>query len=358
MPYDNAKTLTTIRDFLTGRTKGPLLSVCTEHTYRQNPDEEATIAGAVACLREDLASSVNTLPAFIPDFGTVSMPALWGGKRIAVSKGGSSAIHIEPIAREPAELAHLPAPCAYEQSDFARAMKLYRKVCARLGRDDIYLRTPDLQGPMNTLGLLCEQTELIIALYEDPPRIHALLTQITDVIIACLRRFRTEAGPDRVLGNVWPWVALVDGQGIGITQDFMPLLSPDLYEQFELPQLKRIADAFGGVFIHCCGEYAQHLPALARANFKIWGIEMHYPCTKLHDVYTALGNNLVYTPYVAPTGSAKYPTAADFVMDLAADDPVIQRLWICMARNWLPEEKMRALESWVARHLQARKGRN
>lgn len=357
MAMDVEQTLGRIRRFWTGEEPGPLLSICTEASYRQNPDEEAVIAGAARCIGEDLASGINTLPTFIPDFGTVSMPALWGGKRIAVSQGGSQGIHIEPIARTIDELDRLPEPATFEASDFGRALRLYRKVCERLGRDDIFLRTPDLQGPMNTLGLLCEQTELIMALYEAPELVDRLLTRITDVTIDYLQRYRAAAGPQKVIGNVWPWMALLDGKGIGITQDYMPLLGPELYARFELPQLKRIADAFGGVFIHCCGEYSQHLPALAKADFKIWGLEMHYPCTKLWDVHAALGPELAYMPYIAPTGSAKYPTIADFLQDLPEDTQVDARLWICVARDWLSAEKLAALQTWVERRRRLRGGR-
>ena len=64
-----------------------------------------------------------------------------------------------------------------------------------------------------------------------------------------------------------PYVSLPAELGVCLTQDYMPLLGPEIYRVFELPRLKRIAEAFGGVYIHCCGEYARHLPALRDAGF-------------------------------------------------------------------------------------------
>ena len=338
-------TLELFRNFWAGNGVGRLLSICNEQEYRQNPDPERMVELAVDCIRADQVTGENVVPTFNPDFGTVSVPAIWGGQRIPASQGGG--IYIAPLVHSVADLEHLAAPMPFEKTDFNIALTLYRKVCERLESNDVFLRTPDLQGPMNTLGLLMDQTELMVALYEEPDLIHKTLTHITDVIIDYLRRFRAAAGKERVIGNVWPWVVLPDGQGIGITQDFLPLLGPDLYEEFEFPQLKRIADEFGGVFIHCCGEYKQHLPVLARADFKIWGIEVHYPCTKLWDVYAALGDSVAYLPCIAPTGNAEFTSIIAFLKALKNHDCDGARIALCIARSWLTPEQHTELKAWA-----------
>ncbi len=196
------------------------------------------------------------------------------------------------------------------------------------------MRTLDFQGPMNTLALLVDQTELMCGLYEEPELIARALDHVTDTLIEYVGRLRQEVGASKVIGNIWPYTSLLDGQGVGIMQNYMPLLSPELYERFELPRLKRIADAFGGVYIHCCGEYAQHLPALARSDFKIWGIEVHYPCTKLWDVSAALDDRVAYTPCIANTGAAEFPTLAAFCRELAKHDCAKARFWFCVCPDW------------------------
>lgn len=340
-------TLNLFRNFWAGTGTGPLISICNEQEYRQNPDFERMVDVAADCIRADEATGENIVPVFNPDFGTVSIPAIWGGRRVPASKGGG--IYIEPIAHSVSDLEHLAPPAAFEESDFNVALSLHRKVCERVESDGVYLRTPDLQGPMNTLGLLMEQTELLVALYEEPDLIHRTLTHITDVTIDYLRRYRAAAGKERVIGNVWPWVILPDGQGIGITQDFLPLLGPDLYAEFELPQLKRFADEFGGVFIHCCGQFAQHLPTLAKADFKIWGIEVHYPCTKLWEVQEALGNSLGYLPCIAPTGHAEFPSILAFLRALKQHACDETRILLCIARQWLTPEEHAELKAWAGR---------
>ena len=232
------------------------------------------------------------------------------------------------------DLGKLAVRQSFDDSDYRQAITLYRRVCEELGTDMVFLRTPDFQGPMNTLALLVDQTELMCGLYEEPELVAQALDHVTDTLIDFVGRFRQEVGAAKVIGNIWPYTTLPDGQGVGVTQDYMPLLSPELYERFELPRLKRIADAFGGVYIHCCGESTRHLPALARADFKIWGIEVHYPCTKLWDVYAALGDRVADTPYVTTTGMAEFPTLADFCRALAARDCAQARYWFCCCHEW------------------------
>lgn len=243
-PERISQTLDVFRAFLRGETRGPLLTVHAAPDYRQEPDPEVIVERACAQIRADAASDEpHVLPTFWADFGTVSTARLWGGRLMPARDGGG--VHIAPVAPALRDLAALTVQQSYEASDYGRAAALYRRVCERLGTGDVFVRTPDFQGPMNTLAL-------------------------------------------------------------------------------------RIADAFGGVYIHCCGAFTQHLPALAAAEFKIWGIEVHYPCTKLWDVYAALGDRVVYTPYVTNTGAAEFPTLVEFCRDLAVRACAQARYWLCV----------------------------
>ncbi len=328
-----AATLQTFRDFLAGRRQTPLLSVYTQPDYRQDPDPQSMVRRACAAIAADGAGGQeNILPTFWPDFGTISTAAMWGGKRLMASHGGG--VHIEPTIRSIGELEKLSVRQSFAESDFALGLRLYREVCQRLESDEIFLRTPDLQGPMNTLALVMDQTELMCALYEAPQVVSAALDHITDVLIDCVGRYRQEAGLGKVIGNSWPYVVLPDNQGIAITQDYMPLLSAEAYAEFELPRLKRISEAFGGVWIHCCGEYARHLPALRASGIRIMGLEMHHPCTRVEQVYEIFGDDVVYTPYVAPTGAAEFPQLADLMNSLANKPCAAARYWLGMCPGW------------------------
>ena len=339
-PERIANALNDFRALLNGDRREPLVTLHALPNYRAETDPEVMVEKACAQIRADAASQEpHVLPTFWADFGTVSTAKLWGGKVIPAPENGG--VHIEPVACTLADVENLAVCQSFEQSDYQQAITLYRRICERLETDQVFIRTPDFQGPMNTLALLVDQTELMCGLYEEPELIERALDHVTDTLIAHVQRFREEIGADKVIGNIWPFTSLPDGKGVGITQDYMPLLRPEHYAHFEIPRLKRIADAFGGVFIHCCGEYERHLPTLAKADFKIWGIEAHYPCTKLWNVYDALGDKMLYTPYVMNTAEKEFPTPASFCKELAKHDCAKARLWFCGCLGWWDADELR-----------------
>lgn len=322
------------RDLLSGARREAVVTVHHEPSYRQQTDPEKMVAAACACIRADGASGEpDILPTFWPDFGTISTARLWGGSETHAHDGGG--VHIAPAARTCAELERvIPRAAPFEASDFQRAVDLWRQVCARLETDQVFLRTPDFQGPMNTLSLVLEQTELMCGLYEAPDLIEWALDHVTDVLIERISRLRETVGKERVIGNIWPYVVLPDGNGVAVTQDYMPLLSPEMYERFELPRLKRIADAFGGVWIHCCGEYDRHFSALARADFKILGLEIHYPYTSLEKAYGVFGDRVVYLPYVAQKELSHFEGLEAFIESLADKPCGRARYWLATCHEW------------------------
>lgn len=327
------------RDFLQGRIRGPLVSFPHQPDYRQNPDPEAMVASACEIILKDMTSGEpDVVPSFFADFGTVSTAALFGGKRIPARDGG--AIHIEAVAQSVDDLLNL-TPCAFEDSDYQLALDLYRKVCDRLETDDLFIRTPDFQGPLNTLALLIDQTEMMVAMIERPDDIKMVLDRITRTLIDYTGAFREAIGPAKVIGNIWPFIILPDGKGVGITQDYLPLLGPEQYAEFELPLLKRISDHFGGVYIHCCGKYGQHLPILASSGLKIWGLEFHYPETRVEDMFETFGDTVAFTPYVAPTGQQEFPTLAAMVRSWRGKPHLKGRYWFCWCPEWGHSEDLR-----------------
>jgi len=279
------------------------------------------------------------VPTVYADFGTISTARLYGGRVIPPTDGGK--VHIEPVVWCAEALAEL-RPCAFEESDFQLAIDLHRLVCDRLGTDHIFLRTPDFQGPMNTLALVMEQTELFIAMYEEPAAVHAALASITTTLIAYHQRLRRELGGDKVIGSIWPYTVLPEALGVSLTQDMMPLLSPDLYREFEIPCLRRIADAFGGLQIHCCGAYAQHLPALKASGLPILGLEFHHPFTPFAEIHHVFGDDIVYVPYLF-SECRDYPDYLTFAADLLRQGTAQTRFWFATAQGWIDATALHAI---------------
>ena len=326
-------------DFWRGRSSEPMVSIYNQPSYRQVFDEEKMVSMAVECIRKDAAGNAEEiLPCFWPDFGTVSTARMWGGEIIPATAEGC--IHIHPIAYTTADLAKL-SPAPFEDTDYALAIKLYRQVCDRLGMDNIFVRTPCFQGPLNTLSLMMEQTEFLCGMYEDPESIHYALNHITDTIIGYVSRYCDIIGRDKVVGSIWPYISMPATTGICITEDYMPLLSAEQYAEFGLPYVKRIADTFGGVWIHCCGTYRQHLQTLRHGNFKIWGLELAYPQMTVQEVYNVFGDDIAYLVGISPDGEEEFPNIIEYARNLTAQPCSKGRFWFASCQEWIDGDKLR-----------------
>jgi len=323
-PQKNSHTIDRFRRFWRAELTEPLISLYTRPDYRQIGNDDEIVTRACACIREDEQSGRDDiLPCFWPDFGTISTAAIWGGTIIAAH--GERRVHIEPIVTEARDLDRL-CPVPFEHTDFQRAWQLYQRVRETLG-GEVFLRLPDFQGPMNTLSLMVPQTDLFFMLHDEPDRVGRALSHITDILIEYVDRLMTMADRERIVGTIWPYVCLPGDIGVSLTQDYMPLLSPELYAEFEIPCLKRISDHFGGVFVHCCGQYAHHLENLRRSGVRLLGLEFHHPATCFEDLFAVFGDEIVYVPFLAPQARNQYPDMASYVPRLSAAASDQTRFW-------------------------------
>ena len=307
----------TIEQFWSQRKPGVLLTAIHEPTTRQCPPDEMLQR---AC--DDVAhwfdGCANLPPAFYADFGTISMVRPWGG-RVEAADGRpfihpaaatlDEALDLEPVAND----------------DVTIAAAVYRRLCQRTGRDDIRFMTPDFQGTLNTASMVLDQTAFLMAMIEEPDKLHRLLDRVTDVNIATIRRALELAG--RLDGNIWPYIWVPHTVGVMITEDMMPLLSPQQYREFGLPYLKRVSDAFGGVFIHCCGEWGRHAEALAASGVNVLGVEFHYPFTRYEQIREHLPQ-AVLVPYLAEFRTKEFAGYVAYIEHLLDQLDPSARLWI------------------------------
>lgn len=275
-----------------------LISVASaRHDYRQvqTLDDEETLKRACAQLEHQATLPGINRPAFSGGSGTVSTAKHWGGESHFDSTGEN--IFIEPIAHSVEDaLAKTPAPPDHPDLDAARALRLYNELCARLDTTSLWLRTPDMQGPLNTAGQIFEQEEMLIAMLTEPEEMHKFLTSVCSFIIDYAKHLHAASG-NRVCGNLWPYTFFPCRNGIAFTEDMMPLLSAEIYREFALPYLRQLGDAFGGLHIHCCGEWARHAENLHAAKLPLRAIECHFPFTPVEDIL-CLAESTVFIPYL------------------------------------------------------------
>ncbi len=118
----------------------------------------------------------------------------------------------------------------------------------------IPIRIGDMQGPVDVAGQVWGEENLFRAMFEHPAAAHHLIGLCADLLIAfhqAQEALVTEFVGLHCPANQW----MPPEYGTALSEDYAPLLSPGLYEEFSLPYVNRVSAACGGVFLHCCGAF-------------------------------------------------------------------------------------------------------
>jgi hypothetical protein len=308
-----------------------LVSVTTaQHNYRQIFDDSEMMRRAVLNLEVQAQLPGVNLPFFCADLGTISTAKYWGGRWREPE--GERKIFIDPAVQTLDEaLSIQPRPADDPDMDFAHGLRLYHQVCARLETSWLWLRSPDMQGPLTTAGLMMNQENLLMAMVTDKNKVHRLLDKITRHLIEIFLFLRRETG-GQLCGNLWPFSFFPADLGLSYTEDLMPLLSPTMYREFGLPYMRMLAEASGGLLIHCCGDWGRHARNLADANLPIRAVEFHYPFTKIEEL-RPLADQAVIIPYIVLEKTDRFASISAYYRYLLENFGNEFRFWFACAED-------------------------
>lgn len=126
----------------------------------------------------------------------------------------------------------------------------------------LLIAATDPQGPFTTASLLWDSAEFFTACYTNPKEVHYLMQLLTDQFIeyydAQLALIENPAFP----GHSFPCGEA--GTGISISDDNVVMVSPAMFEEFNLPYLTQISNHFGGLYYHSCGTYDHMLTSILK----------------------------------------------------------------------------------------------
>ena len=119
----------------------------------------------------------------------------------------------------------------------------------------------DTQSPFDTASLVWESSDFFVSMATAPETVHRLLEKITRLKIE-FSRLQAAAIGERWArpGHIMPSVTA--GPGLSISEDDIVMISPEHYREFCEPYNRRLAEEFGGLAVHSCGNYERQLGAL------------------------------------------------------------------------------------------------
>jgi 5-methyltetrahydrofolate--homocysteine methyltransferase len=209
-------------------------------------------------------------PYFMPWFGTGVLASAFGCE-IKITEGLAGAAADDPAVagaciHSPADAARLRLP------DLRRAGWMPRVLDAidyARAEGDLPVGLTDMQGPLDTLGLMCGQAQLYQWMYKEPAMIHELFDLVTAAFIEWVKLQKEHIGEPLNSSN---GLQGVHSPGIGIweSDDDAILLDAALYRDFVAESVSAILDAFGGGSVHFCGNGVHQLDTLlAMPNLRV-----------------------------------------------------------------------------------------
>jgi len=322
-----AQTESALRKMWAGNVKTVFSSNYNVPEYRQLEDFDAMLD--IACERIPAECDLPGLniPRFMPDLGTTSLPAFWGGRRYRSSSGKP---WVDPVIRS-ADDSERVMPSAPDGGDVRTSYELWKKLSDMLGTDRLPCSYLDVQGPLNQASLIWEQQDFFAALYEEPAKVHRLLERITEHTIEVIRAFREKI--PTVCAPLWPYIWLPGDIGIAVVEDLMPLLSPGIYREFGLPYLERLSEEFGGLFLHCCGKFGHQFENLKKTKADIIGLEFHYPEVMPKEIFNYFGSSVVFVAMRSARSAAEFADTLDYQKYIQSKRLKETRLWYILSAN-------------------------
>jgi hypothetical protein len=122
------------------------------------------------------------------------------------------------------------------------------------------LRLVNVASPLVTASMIWDYTQFFIAMMTHPNEVHHLMGLITQATIDYVRLQLETIKNLHTMGHE---VLVVPREaGLRVSDDTAALMSPDLYREFGVRYNAILAEEFGGIVVHSCGECKHIVPAI------------------------------------------------------------------------------------------------
>ncbi len=243
------------------------------------------------------------VPTLCPSLGVVAIPSAFG---CPVVWSDDTFPAVKPVVGEdPERVFDLPRP-AVTDGLLGRILDYTAFFREKTG---LPIRVTDVQGPLDSAALVFGHAEFLLAMRTAPRAVEHLLDLVTDLTIDFVRAQREAAG-DFVPSLFQPWMP--DGHGVSLSNDDGVMISADFHDRFCVPRLNRISRAFGGVYLHSCGDWEHLLPSLENVE-GLRGLEFGAGETLFGAVADRFGGRVVLSTRVGLNRDIHFRSIAEYV---------------------------------------------
>ncbi len=230
-------------------------------SQRVPPDYFTNPASMVAYQEAGYLKHLQTVnddyvPYFMPWFGTGVLASAFGCQIVIQPGQGNDPAVAGPCIASPRDAARLTMPDPYKDGWMPRVLDAIDYARAH---SDLPPGLTDMQGPLDTLGLMCGQAQLYQWMYSEPQMVHDLFDLVTAAFIEWVKVQKKHIGEPLDSSHGLQGVWAPTGLGVWESDDDAVLLDARLYREYVVPCVSRIFRAFGGGSVHFCGSGVQHI---------------------------------------------------------------------------------------------------
>jgi hypothetical protein len=275
-------------------------------------------------IEAQLALRGDFVPALCPTLGVIAIPSAFGCEVVWWENDFPS---VRPLIGEDAlRVYDLPQP---KITDGALGRILdYTRYFIENTKGHLPIRLADIQGPLDNAALIFGHVQFLQALITNPKEVHHLLRLITDLMIEfaiAQRKIVRQAGVEFVPSGFQPWIP--DGFGISIANDAAVMVPPELHDKFSVPYLNKLSEAFGGVYIHSCGNWLHLFPSLEKV-YNLRGLEFGASEAYYRPVLENFGGKTVLACRVGLHRDIKFNGMADYITQILRAKKTCRGLFI------------------------------
>lgn len=240
------------------------LSQANCHNFSVSPDDIIDAEDYVLSQMEFLGDSfpMMNLSTFGP--GVV---AAFCGARLDNSSGGVWFFPNEPRAVEDISIRYNP------ENQWVRRIKDICQAAGRRWQGNVLVGMPDLGGFLDIVATFVGSEELLYALIDEPEQVRRLCAEAYASWMDAYRDLSALLSEFNPAHSDWDGLLSVTPSYI-IQSDFSYMISPDMFEEFALPELKRACEDLETVIYHMDGVgqigHLEHLLSISSLKAIQW----------------------------------------------------------------------------------------
>ncbi len=271
-------------------------------------DSEKYLESQIYSNQAMMGNRGDFIPFLCPNIGVVAIPSAMGCEIQWWENDWPSA---KPAITDPLQVYSLYKP---KVTDAVMGMELnYTRHWLERTGGNYPIEMADCQSPLDIAAMILGHNNYLMALYTHAKEMHDLLSMITEIVIEFIQAQRDliHQYQAEFVGMIdHPWIP--DGFGVNIAHDENVMISPDMHDEFALPYLNQISEAFNGIFIHSCGRFVHNLRSFEKI-YKLRGLEFGASEAPYQPVLDTFNGRILLAMRIGLNRGIQFNSMADFV---------------------------------------------